>query len=122
RFDRVGDPLELIEAAHLAQHLERSLRLDFVDLRDGEADVDDDVVPDVDVRRDIGQADLAAGTTEVDDAAGKSAGIANLDHLPRNTQTHGMALRRVARMAGSRRPVVATSQHTGFDARVSEEK
>jgi hypothetical protein len=88
RLGEVRHPAQFLQLAHLAQHVERSAGFVLVHLRDGEPDVDYDVVADGDVGIDIGETHLAPHTAKVDGAHGKAGVVATLNHLAGNAEAH----------------------------------
>ena len=101
----------------MAQELERPERLLLVDLADREADVDDDVVAELDLR-DVGQAGLLADAAEVDLAHPQAGVVADLDDLAGDAEAHGaFLLRRDGRWR--RRPRSGGCHPRGGDGRLA---
>ena len=75
------------QVAHRREHLQGAQRLLLVHPADGEPDVDDDVVAQLDVRL-VGQAGLLADAAEVDAAHAQAVLVVDLDDLARDAQTH----------------------------------
>jgi hypothetical protein len=73
-----------------AQQFERLERLFLVELADREADVDDHVVAERDLRQ-VRQAGFLAHAAEVDASHPQRSVIADLDHLARDAEAHSIA-------------------------------
>lgn len=103
-----GGVIELLEAADRLEQFENSLRFLFIDPREGEADMDQNVITDLRFRN-VLQANLFADAAKLHLRHPDRMLVMRLEYFPRNGETHKPLASALQSAAGKRR-----STRSGF--------